>query len=110
MICIDNLPKLPLSTHCSCIYFLIRDDCVVYIGQSVNYLSRIGHHKSEGVKDFDSFKVFEIPFGLDVNFIEFCEIADRKPIYNYTLPYLDFLLTTSDITKFDEYCQIAFDL
>ena len=86
------------------------DGVVVYVGQSVNYVARIGQHKAEGKKNFDSFKVCELPHGVDVDFAEFCEIADRKPIYNSTLPCLDFLLTMSDIKKLNENSQNEFDI
>lgn len=36
------------------IYFLIRDDEVVYVGQAANMRKRIGQHLAEGVKHFDS--------------------------------------------------------
>ena len=110
MIYIENIQSMPISTHCSSIYFLMLDDVVVYVGQSVNYLNRIGQHKKEGKKNFDSFKVCELPHGVDVNFAEFCEIADRKPAYNSSLPALDFLLTVSDIKKLDDRTQSEFDM
>ncbi len=110
MIYIEQMHLMPLTTHCSSIYFLMLDEVVVYVGQSVNYVARIGQHKAEGVKNFNGFKVCELPHGVDVNFVEFCEIADRKPIYNSNLPCLDFLLTAADINKLDDRSQGEFDI
>ena len=99
MIYIDNLPTMPATTHLTCIYFLMLGDTVVYVGQSINYTARIGQHKKEGAKNFDSFKVVELPYGVDADFAEFCEIANRKPIYNAQLTGLDFLITKADIKR-----------
>jgi len=99
MIYIENLPTMPATTHLSCIYFLMLGDVVVYVGQSINYTARIGQHNQEGVKNFDSFKVVELPYGANANFVEFCEIANRKPIYNAQLTGLDFLITKADIKR-----------
>lgn len=110
MIFLDNIQEVPVPTHCSSIYFLLLDGVVVYVGQSTNYLARIAQHKQEKTKNFNSFKVCELPYGADVNFAEFVEIANRKPVYNCSLPALDFLLTASDIKKMCEETQRTFDL
>lgn len=36
------------------IYFLVKADKVVYVGQSVNVPARVATHRSQGVKDFDA--------------------------------------------------------
>ena len=41
--------------ECSGIYFLISDDEVVYVGQSVNVHSRVGQHYREKYKEFNSY-------------------------------------------------------
>lgn len=43
--------SLPVPDICG-IYFLVHNDRVVYVGQSVNVPARIGHHKTSG-KTFD---------------------------------------------------------
>lgn len=108
MIFIDNLESIPATTHLTAIYFLMLKGVVVYVGQSINYTTRIGQHKKEGVKNFDSFKVVELPYGSNADFEEFCEIANRKPIYNSQLTGLDFLMTKSDIKKHN--LEHGFDL
>lgn len=63
------------------VYFLFKEDKLVYIGKSsfcVN--TRISHHKSQK-KDFNSFKVLPVKQG-DINFIERMYIEKYKPIYN----------------------------
>ena len=46
--------KLFSEDECIGIYFLIKNNEVVYVGQSVNVFNRIGQHRY--VKDFDGFK------------------------------------------------------
>lgn len=43
------------------IYFLMRDDECVYIGQSVNVLKRLAQHIDEGEKHFDDIVVWPVP-------------------------------------------------
>jgi hypothetical protein len=108
MIHIEHLTKMPATTHLTSIYFLMLGEVVVYVGQSINYTTRIGQHKKEGAKNFDSFKVVELKYGVNADFVEFCEIANRKPIYNTQLTGLDFLMTKSDIRKHK--LEAGFDL
>lgn len=110
MIVLDSLQTIPMYSNSHYIYFLMFEGKIVYVGQSVNYLFRIAQHKKEGVKIFDSFKVCNLPLIVDIDFVEFCEIADRKPVYNTSLPGLDFLLTISDIKKLSIESQECFDL
>jgi predicted GIY-YIG superfamily endonuclease len=44
---------LPMGTQVG-IYFLVKHDEIVYVGQSIDIFRRIGRHKAEG-RDFDSF-------------------------------------------------------
>lgn len=52
----DEIVKasIPFS-FVSGVYFLIQADEIVYVGQSVNVMSRIAQHRRDGEKDFDSF-------------------------------------------------------
>lgn len=51
MIDVHNLPSLPLVNlsqlpKCSCIYFVMHNSCIIYIGQTINLADRwTGHHK-----------------------------------------------------------------
>lgn len=47
--------SMPKTVLCG-IYFLIRDDRIVYVGQSKNALRRVGRHIDDG-KDFDRFTI-----------------------------------------------------
>jgi hypothetical protein len=62
------------------IYFLIKNDEIVYVGQSVNIHNRIATH--ENVKDFDRFTYVECE-QRDLSRIEAMYIDMYKPKYNY---------------------------
>ena len=67
------------------IYLLIDNPFVVYVGQSITPLSRIGQHLKEGKKKFTNVKV--IPCSKDKNDLirlESMMISVLKPIYNKT--------------------------
>jgi len=66
------------------IYFLIKDNRVVYVGQSIDLLKRsLGGHKS---KDFDAVCYIEIDYKINLNNIEAYFIAKFKPKYNSAIP------------------------
>lgn len=46
------LTRLKLIEEVSAVYFLIHDDNIIYIGQSMNIKNRVGCHKSSNKKDF----------------------------------------------------------
>lgn len=64
-----------------CIYFLIRDEAIVYVGQTVDLTRRINEHKREGKKDFDSFSSASVK-GRDLDKVESLCILYYRPIYN----------------------------
>ena len=67
------------------IYLLIDNPFVVYVGQSITPLSRIGQHLKEGKKKFTNVKV--IPCSKNKNDLirlESMMISVLKPIYNKT--------------------------
>jgi hypothetical protein len=63
----------------SCIYFLIRDNEVVYIGQSTNLTARVGAHKND--KSFDHVYYFRVP-PEELDDLERCLIKNLRPEYN----------------------------
>jgi len=63
------------------VYFLIKDEEIVYVGQSVNIFSRIGAH--ETLKDFDTFTYIECDKS-ELNIIEAKYIVKFKPKYNFS--------------------------
>jgi hypothetical protein len=62
---------------CCGVYFLVRDDKTVYVGESVSILSRVNQHRD---KDFN--RVFYIQAGEDRHDIEEYFIGKLKPEYN----------------------------
>jgi len=68
------------------IYFLIRCDEIVYVGQAADIISRVYHHTKKKV--FDSFTYLECKDG-DMNLIEAEYILEFNPVYNRKLPKND---------------------
>jgi len=67
------------------IYFLIKDDIIVYVGQTRNSESRIYSHFNDASKDFDSYSF--IPYNEDeLNDMEAYYVATLNTKYNMTMP------------------------
>lgn len=64
------------------IYFLIKDEKIVYVGQSINIQNRVQQHRM--IKDFDRFTYVECK-AEDLSKIEAMYINKLKPILNYNL-------------------------
>lgn len=62
------------------IYFLIKGEEIVYVGQSTNIFYRVGQH--EGVKDFDTFTYLECD-KEHLDLLEARYITKIKPKYNF---------------------------
>jgi len=67
------------------IYFLLYKDVVVYVGKSVNMMSRINFHVSEGKKIFDSYTFLSIEDQNLLNEEEAKYIFKYTPKYNQTI-------------------------
>ena len=80
---IDSLFKLPKSlfNSGSCIYFLCKDEHVVYIGQAENVHQRLVEHMK--TKTFDAVFYLRVP-AHKMNKIESALISYLKPEYNKT--------------------------
>ncbi len=78
---IDSLFKLPktLFNSGSCIYFLCKNERVVYVGQSENVHQRLVEHMKS--KDFDAVFYLRVP-AHKMNKIESALISYLKPEYN----------------------------
>jgi predicted GIY-YIG superfamily endonuclease len=74
--------SIPKSIVCG-IYFLIRGERIVYVGQSKNVLRRIGRHVDNG-KIFDSFSFCPCAES-DLDRLEAAYIAALYPENNYSL-------------------------
>lgn len=61
---IPGIFKLEIHPVQSAIYFLVRNDVVVYVGQSTCFQSRIATHIKESAKEFDS--VFILPCNTEL--------------------------------------------
>lgn len=80
---IDSLFKLPKSlfNSGSCIYFLCKNEKVVYVGQAENVHQRLVEHMK--TKDFDAVFYLRVP-AHKMNKIELALISYLKPLYNRT--------------------------
>ncbi len=72
---LESIETLPFSG----VYFLCHRGDVVYVGQSVNVMSRVGQHF--GSKTFDSVFFARVPEG-DLDFVEGTFIRTLSPKYN----------------------------
>lgn len=75
---IDNLKQVPINLYPPGIYFLVKDDEVVYVGQSVNPIARIGNHTD---KDFDRAYMIPVPSSM-LNDVEGALIRAINPPLN----------------------------
>lgn len=63
------------------VYFLLKENEIVYIGQSINCFSRVSSHTNDATKDFN--RVCYVPVNSDeLNAIEEILIAIFKPKHN----------------------------
>lgn len=72
----------PVINACG-IYFLFKNGGLVYVGQSINIISRIGQHLDS--KDFDSFSFINVP-RQHLNEVELHYIRKHRPPLNLTMP------------------------
>lgn len=80
---VEQLLRVPLTAMCSGIYFLCEGAEVVYVGQAVSVITRLGSHVYEGVKVFDPERVYFLPCPReDLSRVERHWIQLLKPKYN----------------------------
>lgn len=63
------------------VYFLMYDNIIVYVGQTINVFSRIQGHISEGTKEFNNVYFLPVPCG-DLLAVEKKYILQFLPKYN----------------------------
>jgi len=81
------------------IYFLIKDNSVVYVGQSKNMVERIHAHARD--KDFDSYYFLEVDSN-ELNNFEAMYITLYQPEYNKIFPKSDLFISFGALmTHFD---------
>lgn len=66
------------------VYFLIKNEEIVYVGATVNFVRRLHQHKVD--KDFDSFNYIRCCSDEEMNKLELEYIVKLKPKYNKSLP------------------------
>lgn len=76
---LKDLRQIPRYEYPSGIYFLVKDDKVVYVGQSVFPLQRVETHKKD--KEFDRVYMLPVPKSV-LNEIEGAFIRLLEPILN----------------------------
>ena len=77
--------KQPVRFTYPGLYFLIRDNEIVYVGQSItNVLVRIGQHSLD--KEFDSVTVLQTLPNANLNDLEASYIYHLEPQYNGNMP------------------------
>jgi len=91
---------MPVELHAG-IYFLVKNNEVVYIGQSRSIEVRVSAHI--GSKDFDKAYFFECPIE-ELDEIEMELIRAVKPVLNTTYVIIN-LRIESRKTKFSEYLR-----
>ncbi len=87
----------PLPDPIIGVYFLIRDDQVVYVGQSRNVEARIEHHRA-GDKVFNAYALMEVS-ECDLTVTEAGMILAYQPLYNATIPQPSGWLTIGGIIR-----------
>jgi predicted GIY-YIG superfamily endonuclease len=82
LLSLNNIKEYFKEEYPSCIYFLVKDKEIVYIGKSCNLLSRINNHCKN--KEFD--KIFYRPLenykGIELTKLEKALIRAVRPKYN----------------------------
>jgi excinuclease UvrABC nuclease subunit len=78
--------RIPLKKIAGC-YLLWKDDEIIYVGQSVNIIARIGVHSEH--KEFDEYSYFELehPTKDELNELEAALIIKYAPSLNQALPH-----------------------
>lgn len=77
---LSTAKRIPFNQYY--IYALIKDQEIVYIGQSSNVMARLGSHIQERVKDFDSYSIVCKVNQDEVDEVEQKYIQELKPKYN----------------------------
>lgn len=67
------------------VYFLLKDDAIVYVGKSISIMGRLCRHEAEQKKDFNRVFVVECP-KASMDRLERLYIEKFKPLYNASTP------------------------
>ena len=89
------------------IYFLIKNDVVVYVGQSIDIYTRVLEHKFENKKEFDNVKALVIEDNTKREIYEMSFISILKPKCNIlSFELKDWYNSLPSICKTDSYENI----
>lgn len=82
------------------VYFLLKDNHIVYVGKTTNGMHRILTHKD---KDFDSYAFFKVRQD-NLDLVESLNIIHYKPTYNKVFTSLSF----TGLSNVNEKCRKKF--
>jgi hypothetical protein len=106
---ISNSTEVVGRQHRPCIYFLINNDTIVYVGQSVHPNIRIATHVTQNLKEFNRYFILDVPCDT-MNDIEAECIWKLAPIYNTTMPPNNNYKSWGGIKRmYKEYKRYGFD-
>lgn len=75
--------RFDVPSTCAGVYFLFRDDMLVYVGMSKrNVFARVARHADEGLFPFDSCSVLAVSDGVDIDDLEARLIFRFRPEFN----------------------------
>ena len=94
-----GLKKIPQGDYAPCVYFLCKNDRVVYVGQSISVAGRISTHTKD--KDFDEVYLIHVP-KESLNEVESAFIRHLSPVLNGRPPINDSSKDKQLIKKFIE--------
>jgi len=71
------------------VYKLMMGDDIVYVGQTINFISRINRHQTDKGKFFDRVHIMECDEN-NINEVEFALICKYSPILNTSVPSIPY--------------------
>jgi len=77
-----KIDHIPLSARGSYVYFLLKNDLIVYVGQTICLTARVGEHL-KSIKDFNYISFIEVPKRRLLQ-VESHYIQKLNPAYNLT--------------------------
>jgi hypothetical protein len=99
-----TLNQINKKTHG--IYFLIKGNSIVYVGQTSNGLKRVQEHVNQKEKDFDHYCFIECE-GNKKNDLEAIFISIYHPLYNKIMPKTELF---TKLTRLDQCESMVKDL
>lgn len=79
------------------IYYLMDNNEVIYVGQTVALEPRILQHRKD--KKFSSVRFVGVGDSVSLNDAEFSQILAHKPLLNITLPEVSYLVSAAQVSR-----------